>query len=286
MTNIENSKGNLRHAQTHLAGLKRILDVRGGLDAVRNSHATIANIVFCAFITAADDNFPVQDLHRPLVRPGWFWNAVQGDVEDPCIDFRAHGVNADHAEVMVNIRMLAKTYQTADDCTSPREYQDVLTFLTSTLQRLLTLPLPQSPVTYEGRITTACRHALVVHVFGQWCGHDPDPHLMVSTAQHNLLTTLRPLMEHRLSNHLLLWLLAVGGTADLGQAERKWFVGQLADVTMDMAVTTWQEMRSKLRQVIWHDHQDEEQHRKLWEEVDTRRKEEQELQAVDLTLYG
>ena len=178
LTNIENSKGNLRHAQMHLTGLKRILDIRGGLGAIRRSHATIANIVFCAFIAAADDGFPIHDLQRPIVQPDWFRNAVQHDTKDPCIDFRAHGVNLEHAEVMLNIRMLANTYRTAEDCNSPREYQDVLTFLTATLQRLLTLPLPQPPVTYEGRITTACRHALVVHVFVQWCGHDPDPHLM------------------------------------------------------------------------------------------------------------
>lgn len=284
LTNIENSKGNLRHAHTHLAGLKRILDIRGGLDAVRSSNATIANIVFCAMISAADSSFPIQDLQRPLKRPDWFWQAVQDDAAEPCIDLKAHGVDNEYADIMLNIRMMAKTYQTADDCRSTGEYQAVLTFLTSTLQRLLSLPLPQTPETYEGRITAACRYALIVHVFAQWCGHDPDPHLMVSLAQHELLTVLRPLMEHRVSNTLLVWLLSVGGTAPIGLAERKWFIGHLADVTEDLGIKTWLDMRSRLKQVIWHNHQDEEMHKGLWDEVESRQVNEQELQAPDVDL--
>ena len=212
-----------------------------------------------------------------MERPAWFFDAFEKDASEPRVDFAASGVYFEHADIMWNIRILAKTYQTADDCANAKEYQEVMTFLTATLQRLLALPMPSPLNTYEARITAACRHALVIHIFALWCDHQPDPSLMVSVAQHNLLLVLKPLVAYRVSNQLLLWLLSVGATGRFGQAERNWFVNQLANVADDLGIRSWPEMRSNLQQVIWHEHQDEEQHRELWEEVEQRQESEEEV---------
>ncbi|EXJ62056.1 hypothetical protein A1O7_02489 [Cladophialophora yegresii CBS 114405] len=262
------------------------------------------------FVAAADVDFPTCDADTIVQRPPWFYHSLQLDrsfsfasgsggttsqsksselVPNPsananhALDFQAHGVTPEYSELMLNLRILAKTYQTANDCGSAREYQDVLTFLCSTLQRLLTLPLPaHDPLlgvsgigSYESAITTACRHALIIHVFAQWCGHQPDPTLLVSTAQHNLLLTLRPLIDQRhVSTKLLLWLLSVGGTCPYGPAQHKWFVSQLADVATDLEIHSWEDMKASLQQVIWHEYQDDKQHKELWDEVVALRDEE------------
>jgi hypothetical protein len=255
-------------------------------------------------------DFPSCDAETIVQRPPWFYHSLQLDrsfqipsdsggtssratsgelVPNPspstnhALDFQAHGVSPAYSELMLNLRILAKTYQTANDCSSAREYQDVLTFLCSTLQRLLTLPLPVHDSLlgvngmggYESAITTACRHALIIHVFAQWCGHQPDPSLLVSSAQHNLLLTLRPLTDQRhVSTKLLLWLLSVGGTCPYGPAQHKWFVSQLADVATDLEIHSWEDMKASLKQVIWHEYQDDKQHKELWEEVLALRDEE------------
>ena len=261
------------------------------------------------FVAAADVEFPSCDAQTIVHRPPWFYHSLQLDRsissrgvgggagaassgellpnpnqnqnQRPAIDFQAHGVSPEYAELMLNIRMLAKTYQTAHDCSSAREYQDVLTFLCSTLQRLLTLPIPESdPLlggigSYESAITAACRHALIIHAFAQWCGHQPDPSLLVTTAQHNLLLTLRPLTdERRVSTKLLLWLLSVGGTCPYGPAQHKWFISQLADTATDLDIHAWEDMKTSLKQVIWHEYQDDKQHKELWDEVIALREEE------------
>jgi hypothetical protein len=275
LTNIENSRGNLRNAHMHLAGLKRILDIRGGLHPVRDSHATIANIIFCAFISAADENFPVHDIRRPIVRPEWFWKALNEDNAEGRLDLEAHGLRADFCEIMLNLRMLAKTFPTGQSCSTASEYQAILTFLSATLQRMISLPIPQSVDLYEDRITIACRHAMIVHVFADWCGHDPDPHLLVNMAQHKLLLAVKTLVEHNVSNILLLWLLSVGATVRQSRAEKKWFIGQLVNVTADLGISTWVQYRSNLQQVIWHGHSDERMHGLVWKEVEMRRSDEQ-----------
>jgi hypothetical protein len=270
------------------------------------------------FVAAADVEFPACDADTLVQRPPWFFHSLHLDrapFEYPSssggtsrsssgehlllsnpnpntnhflqpVNFQAHGVLPEYSELMLNIRMLAKTYQTANDCSTAREYQDILTFLCSTLQRLLTLPVPgpqSSSVMgvlgldrYSNSVTAACRHALVIHVFAQWCGHQPDPALLVSTAQTNLLLTLRPLLDQRqhASSQLLLWLLSVGGTCPYSPAQHRWFVSQLAETATDLEIHSWDDMRANLKQVIWHEHQDEVQHRDLWDEVVALREEE------------
>ncbi|EXJ59498.1 uncharacterized protein A1O5_12123 [Cladophialophora psammophila CBS 110553] len=278
---IEHEKGSLRLSRIHVTGLKQMVEVRGGLEAIRISNPTVANMLFCIFVATADVEFSSCDAQTIVQRPPWFYQSLRVDqsllrpgagVELPNpspIDFQAHGVLTEYSELMLNIRMLATTYQTAQDCSSAQEYQEVLTFLCATLQRLLTLPVPDPLLgSYEGTITAACRHALIIHVFAQWCGHQPDPSLLVSTAQHNLLTTLRPLTKNGgVNTKLVLWLLSVGGTCPFGPAQHKWFINQLADTAADLGIRSWEAMKASLKQVIWHEYQDDKQHREVWDEV-------------------
>ncbi|OQV00918.1 Fungal specific transcription factor domain-containing protein [Cladophialophora immunda] len=252
---VEHEKGSLRLSRIHVTGLKQMLEVRGGLAAIRISNPTVANMLFCMFVATADVEFPSCDAQTVIQRPPWFYQSLRlhrsllgtgVELPNPMpIDFQAHGVLTEYSELMLNIRMLAMTYQTAQDCSSAREYQEVLTFLCATLQRLLTLPVPDLLLgSYESTITAACRHALIIHVFAQWCGHQPDPSLVVSTAQHNLLATLRPLTEQSgASTKLLLWLLSVGGTCPFGPAQHKWFISQLADTAADLEIHSWEGMK-------------------------------------------
>ncbi|OAP56274.1 hypothetical protein AYL99_09453 [Fonsecaea erecta] len=276
---IEHEKGSLRLSRIHVTGLKQMLEVRGGLEAIRISNPTVANMLFCMFVATADVEFPSCDTQAVVQRPPWFYESLRSDqsllgtgeeLPDPSpIDFQTHGVLKEYSELMLNIRMLAMTYQTAHDCSSATEYQEVLTFLCATLQRLLTLPVPDPLLcSYENTVTAACRHALIIHVFAQWCGHQPDPSLLVSTAQHDLLSTLRPLTQQRgVSTKLLLWLLSVGGTCPFGPAQHKWYISQLADTATDLEVHSWKDMKASLKQVIWHEYQDDKLHKQLWDEV-------------------
>jgi hypothetical protein len=278
------------------------------------------------FVAAKDVDFPACDAAIEVHRPQWFYQSLQlerslsssnitggsptGDpiasnpnpnshqqtATQPGLDFEAFGVASEFAELMLNIRMLAKTFRTANDCASAREYQEVLTFLTSTMQKVLSLPLPDPDLllgalghslgfgAYESIITSACRHALVIHVFAQSSDQQPSPLLLVLTAQHDLLRSLSSLFNQYpstrghtasvRSTNLVLWLLSVGATAPYCPAQHKWFVSRLADTAADLDIHSWDEMKASLQQVIWHEYQDDKQHRDIWEEVLALREEE------------
>ncbi|KAF2100214.1 hypothetical protein NA57DRAFT_54312 [Rhizodiscina lignyota] len=264
---IEHEKGNIRMVQMHIQGLKKMAEIRGGFNGLRKSNAMVANIVFCMFVAAVDEPFPIIDLVNGIENPQWYYEVLPRFDAFEYVDFEEYGVDVEFAACLRNIRLLAATYQTAEDCDSTQTYLSVLTFLCSTLQRILSL----SPVLEQGSerylIAEACRWTAALHVFSQWCGHQPDPILMVSKAQHDLKEALRPLMITGAANPVLLWLLSAGGVGAFGSPERTWFVGHLACMVGEMGISSWEDMRATLKRVIWHELQDEPTHRLLWGEI-------------------
>ncbi|KAI9658306.1 MAG: hypothetical protein M1821_002439 [Bathelium mastoideum] len=264
---IEHEKGNMRMVQMHIDGLKRMVIVRGGLGAIRMSNAMVANIVFCMFI-AADEAFPTIDLEVKDEKPHWYSQRLPQVEQRDYLDLEACGVALEFAAVMKDVRLLAQCYQTADDTDSAEHYLSVLSFLCASMQRIVSLPSPQleEPDCYH--FTEACRSAMIVHVFSQWCGHQPDPSIIVSAAQHNLKTHLKQVLFPGVTNPLLLWLLSAGAVAALGAPERAWFVGHLAAMVDELEIRSWEQMRGRLKRVIWHEHQDEGSHNLVWQEVE------------------
>lgn len=233
-----------------------------------------------------DYPFPTVDLTYSIPKPQWFVKALPDFSSDNYIQFTAYGIAPAYADIMATIRILASRYQTAADCSSASEYSSVLTILCSTMQRLLSLPDPFSEMATAAitnasevsdpwrlecfYITKACRHALVVHVFAQWIGHQPDPALVVSNILHELQSACRSLLSLGCRTPLLVWVMAVGGVGALGTPERKWFVGHMVGLVTDLGITSWEEFRRLLMKVIWHEHQDESTHRLFWEEMNVK----------------
>lgn len=253
-----------------MEGLKRMADLRGGLSGLRQSNAMVANIVFCMFIAAVDEEFPVCDLLFGIHKPLWYYEA-QERFEDPhYVQFEDFDVHEDFANCLRDIRLLAGTYQTADDCEDTEKYLSVLSLLCSTLQRILSLPSVGAHRSYIFWMAEASRSAAAVHVFSQWKGHQPDPTMMVSKAQHNLRTALASLMIPGAGNPVLLWLSSAGAIGAHGNPERSWYVGHLAAMVQELNINTYEQYKDSLKRVIWHELQDEPTHRILWDEITTR----------------
>lgn len=220
------------------------------------------------FLAAADEPFPHVDLVNGVDKPDWYFEALPNFVDNPIyVDLEACGLDYKFGECLRSIRLLAVTYQTAADCEDTRKYLSVLSFLLANMQRVLSLPSiePQGSTAYF--LAEAVRSTLVLHVFSQWVGHQPNPEIMVSQAQHKLKEALTPLMVPGAGSALLLWLLAAGGVGALGAPVRTWYVGHLAAMVTEMGIETWEQMRSILQSVIWHDLQDAPTHKLLWDEV-------------------
>lgn len=217
-----------------------------------------------------DDTLPKCDYYDAVQRPPWLLDVAEQDRTHPMIDLEALGLGARHAEIMRNIRKLCLRFPSPRSFTSASEYQSATTFLTSNLEALIYMSFPQPPTSTEAMLSTACRHALMVYIFSEWIGYHPDPVVMVSIEQSNLLMALRPILRKGISNILLLWILVVGGAYLEDRSEHRWFVGHLEDMCQKMKVRSWTQLKSRLRRVIFNQERDEQKHRQMWAAVAAR----------------
>jgi hypothetical protein len=71
----------------------------------------------------------------------------------------------------------------------------------------------------------------------------------------------------------------VGGVAADGLPERHWFVSHLVLITENMGIETWEQMKSLIRVIIWHEILCNRPHHILWREVEERRKDLQDVES-------
>ncbi|KAF2118067.1 fungal-specific transcription factor domain-containing protein [Lophiotrema nucula] len=269
LASIEHERGNVRMVQVHMRGLKRMVSMRGGLNALRQSNGMIANIVFCIFVAANEESFPDIDLHNCTPCPDWYTAVVPAFDNPYYMQFESFGVEKQYADVLRNIRILAGTYQQASDCADSAQYLSVLCHLCANMQRVMSLPPVSNVRSKEYCIAEAVRASLILHVFHLWCGRfQPDPSLMVSNARQNLKSALKPLALPGEANELLLWFACAGAVgSDTGSPERRWFGGQVAAMAVEMALKEFEDLKGVLKRIIWHELQDELDHWTLWGEI-------------------
>lgn len=295
-----------------MAGLLRMVDLAGGLNAIRERNPMIANSVFW-WVS------PPTCLNSLLISQRTFAVAVY-ELPYPCFDpvlpefypsdhnlsltenVQVNSHFQDIAPDLDNISLV--TVNTSDfgligpiatACYSiqhisslvPKHLEHptastslvILTRICTILSHLLSLapvaPLPASADSHK-LMAESTRLALLLHIFIHWRGRPPDGTLTVNHNLHQLIANLKRLLFEPIPTYnrvLMLWVLSVGGVAADGSPERGWFVSHLVDMTENLGIQCWKEMKSKISSVAWHEILCENVHRRLWEEVKRKRDE-------------
>jgi len=236
---MEHDRGHMRALDMHLKGLKNIVEMRGGLEAVRATNAMAANVVFwCAMVSINEPNLlPITygDPQRPL---DWMENPETATLtthDGSNADLKEFGVDVVTANVLHETQRLSRLYTATVDYGSPEEALTVLTHLCAIIERLLQMskaPTDDSPIP---GLSQSCRLAGCLHVLTPLSGYFPNPTLMLHTLVRDLKASLTYMIaEVGTESHLLLWLLAVGGITAHSMPERAWFVGHLVVVITDL----------------------------------------------------
>jgi Fungal specific transcription factor domain len=139
----------------------------------------------------------------------------------------------------------------------------------------LSVPNPESEFSQiSALVSESARFAILLHVFTAWRGLPPDGTLTINHLMHQLIACLKALLSitNYSNNCLLLWIVAVGGVSAFNMPERAWFVSHLAEMTEEMGIGNWEEMKAGVSRGIWHERLAGRSHQKLWEEVDAKRR--------------
>lgn len=168
-------------------------------------------------------------------------------------DLRVFGVDIVTANLLHEVQRLSRVYVHTVDNSSAQQAVLALTYLCSILEQLLEMsrsPSNDSPVP---GLSQSCRLAGCLHVFNPVSGCFPNPTLMLHTLVRELKTSLTHMIRAvGTGNHLLLWLLAVGGITAHSMPERNWFVGHLVVIITDLQIQDWETMRGFMVQLAMH----------------------------------
>lgn len=196
------------------------------------------------------------------------------------LDYITLGLTPPIASILNSVQHVSQLVPKHDSYPTASTSLVILTRLCTLLSHILSLPpITESSLAWAGiavsnshhsaLVSESTRYAILLHVFTPWKGLPPDGTLSVNHLVHQLMGTLRSLFlsSYDRSNALVLWSVAAGGVAALGSPERRWFVSHLADMTDEMGIETWEEMKANVSRGIWHETLCARRHRMLWDEV-------------------
>ncbi|EMC98247.1 hypothetical protein BAUCODRAFT_23055 [Baudoinia panamericana UAMH 10762] len=195
---MEHDRGNMRALDMHLEGLKRIVELRGGLNVIRSTNPMASNIVFwCAMVS----------INEPQLLPLTYGDGARGiaSLENPALvtllthdgdekNLLEFGVDVTTANILHEVQRVSRLYTS----TGP------IWLLQMSHTAASDSPIPG--------LSQSCRLAGCLHVFTPMSGYFPNPTLMLHTIVRDLKASLTHLIRALgTRSHLLLWLLAVGG---------------------------------------------------------------------------
>jgi hypothetical protein len=190
------------------------------------------------------------------------------------LDFEAFGVEKTVSDLMGNVRHLCRVFSYKAIQVIHRKDAvrggDVHSMVNLIAQRLLHIkPLASvDPGSSGARITDACRFASLLFLFLPFDNHWPDPTFVTNSFLRGLKAALSSLVPSSgIENQLQIWLLAVGGVAELNPPEREWFIRRLVAVAADLELESWDDVEHCLERVIWIKAFNDSRFRQLWKEV-------------------
>ncbi|KAI7493322.1 hypothetical protein KC367_g8643 [Hortaea werneckii] len=279
---VEHGRADMRALHSHLAGLKNLIKMRGGLEAIRSANPLAANVIYWYTVVSMGEpqvlDISFGDFNRPL---HWQFSDRHAKVlthDAAWTDLRIYGVDAEVTLLLSTIQGYSIGYMAALDHGSSKEAVQLLSRACSIIDELLQQRTPRASDAGEPGLAQSCRIASCLHLFTPMSGYFPDPTLMLHALVRDLKASLTRLLHAKSSHsHLLLWLLSVGGVTAHSMPERSWFVGHLSVIVTDLNIRTWEDMRAHIVALALHDQFCDINSFALWQEVE---------QKLDMTTHG
>ncbi|KAJ4294999.1 hypothetical protein N0V90_007007 [Kalmusia sp. IMI 367209] len=225
---IEFGKGNVKVAEMHVDGVKRLVNIRGGINAPQ---------------FGAQDDLGTGSGIPPI--PEW-----QLDPTATYEDIWYLGADeCDFATRNVFMRLRNVFHQAKRNPLPPTRLHDLACFV---IHRLLTAPNPQTPD--PSPLSECIRYALVSYMFVTQGPTYYSHAVILEDIVTRYMVHIRQLESGpRIYDALDIWLLAIGLMASAGTADYHWFVNRARVVVASLELHNWDDVFSRIKGVLWLD---------------------------------
>ncbi|KAK0735644.1 hypothetical protein B0T21DRAFT_368242 [Apiosordaria backusii] len=245
LTAIEFGKGNTRVSDMHVAGVKRLVNLRGGISAVRQTSPLTARMVsWVSLVIMGHPQFDTQDDAGigdgiPPI-PEWQLDSPmpEGELSNLDIDFPVKNV-------LVRLRRVFQRAQAGIPFPNTRLH-DLTCFV---VHRLL-LSTPNPSVGSQPTPMTECiRYGIVLYMFIIQ-GPTYFSHAVI---MNTLVARCRACLEQLDSTNqaVNVWLAAVGLVASTGTPHYQWFVETAHAISASSQLCSWTDTLACIKSLLW-----------------------------------
>ncbi|KAJ5815165.1 hypothetical protein N7474_006942 [Penicillium riverlandense] len=248
LATIEFGKGNINVSEMHVDGVKKLVHMRGGINAVRQTNPLTARMVSWVSMLImgypqfeTQDDLGIGDGIPPV--PEWRLESTTIDDNPPELS----SVFTDHAvrNVFIRLRILFQRAQRIPY--TPSRLHDLTCFV---VHRLLSSP--DTGKSQSTPVTECIRHAIILYMFIIQ-GPTYYPHgVILNTLVTRYIEHLNQLeLTPRVHDSLDIWLLAVGMVASFDTTHHVVLVEKARDIAANLPLDNWHDAFIYIKSVLW-----------------------------------
>ncbi|KAL4789069.1 hypothetical protein BDV19DRAFT_374664 [Aspergillus venezuelensis] len=250
---IEFGKGNVKTSKMHVHGVKKLVEIRGGINSVRQTSPLTARMVsWVSMIVMGHPQFRTQDDTGvgdgiPLI-PEWQYDMTTMD-SDPyflsIIDMLAD------EEVINALLRLRGTFERASR--APLSSTRLHDFTCFVIHRLLLHHPDSKPGQPAPSPTTECiRYATILYMLFI---HGPTYYsheIFTNNLIRRLISNLETLYSlPRCYESLDIWIIAIGLVASLNTPQYGWFVDKATHIVSSLQISSWIDILAHIKAILW-----------------------------------
>ncbi|KAK1145884.1 hypothetical protein N8T08_003830 [Aspergillus melleus] len=247
---IEFGKGNIKVSEMHVDGVKKLIEMRGGINSVRQTSPLTARMVsWVSMIVTGHPQFDTQDDFGtgngiPTI-PEW---QLESTARYDLSDLGSIEVEYAVSNVFIRLRNAFKRAQQTP-LPSPRLH-DLTCFV---VHRLLLSVLDPTVTQSSSPITECIRYATVLYMFTiqgpLYYSHAVILNMIVTRFMDNLKQL--DLFNSRHNDSLNTWFLAIGMVASSGTPHYQWFMSRAGKLSAYVTIRHWNDAFVRIKSILW-----------------------------------
>ncbi|CAI7631522.1 unnamed protein product [Penicillium glandicola] len=268
LATIEFGKGNVKVGEMHVNGLKKLVDMRGGINAVRQTSPLTARMISWVSMLImghpqfeTQDDFGIGDGIPPI--PEWQFDSTA--IDDQLFDISA--IELDYAVKNVFNR-LRNIFQRAHNRNIPFQATQLHDLTCFVIHRLL-LSAPDTTIPPLSPMTESIRCGIILYMFIAQGPTYYSHAVILNTIVIRFMEHLEHLAStHRVEDSLDVWFVAVGMVASAGTAHHSWFMERARDIAASLQLGNFSDALVHIKTVLWLDKpQSEDIFRSHWDTI-------------------
>ncbi|KAI9150299.1 hypothetical protein HJFPF1_10058 [Paramyrothecium foliicola] len=246
---IEFGKGNVRTSQMHIDGVRKLVDLRGGINAVRQTSPLTARMIcWVSMLVSGYPRFSTQDDKGvgDGIPPIAEWQADHQLLDKEVVDIIGCDVDQEVLNVLTRLRRIFQRAELTP--IQPTQLHDLTCFIVHRL-----LPTREGEAMNEQTLITECiRDAILLFMFVTQGPTYYSHTVILDTIIARQMANINLLDSGKCErNSLDVWFVAIGLVAAVESLQYQWWIERATSIALQLGIGSWLEVLCHIKSILW-----------------------------------